>query len=56
MNWPSVEVLTFIKDVRNVEISNLKPKKKFFFKANFFDETFHPETAFTNMTFTTYSI
>ena len=27
-NWPSVEVLAFVKDVQNVEISNLEPKKK----------------------------
>ena len=26
-NWPSVEVLPFVKDVRSVEISNLEPKK-----------------------------
>ena len=26
-NWPSVEVMAFVKDVRNVEILNLEPKK-----------------------------
>ena len=26
-NWPSVEVLAFVKDARKVEILNLEPKK-----------------------------
>ena len=35
-NWSSVEVLAFVKDVRNVEISNLEPKKIVFFLAKVF--------------------
>ena len=36
-NWPSVKVLDFVKDVQNVKISNLEPKKTWcFFFANVF--------------------
>ena len=48
-NWPPVEVLAFVKDVRKVEISNLEPKKNGVFIL-FSDVTFHPETISTNMT------
>ena len=51
-NWPSVEVLAFVKDVQNVKISNLEPKKCVFLLM-FYDVTFHPETVSTILTFTT---
>ena len=35
-NWPSVEVLAFVKAAQNVEISNLEPKKNWCFFANVF--------------------
>ena len=53
-NWPSIKVLDFLKDVWNVENSNLEPKKKLVLVLQMFsDVTFHQETISTNMTYTT---
>ena len=38
---PSVKVLIFLKDVRNVKISNVEAKKFMFFLLMFSDVTFH---------------
>ena len=35
-NWPSLEVLDFEKDISNVKISNLEPKKKWCFSCECF--------------------
>ena len=56
-NWPSLEVLDFVKDVWNVRISNLEPKKNVVLILWMFSYvTYYPETISTNMTYTTKSI
>ena len=50
-NWPSDKVLGSVKYVCNFEIFHLEPKNIKFFLQMFSDETFHPETASTNMTY-----
>ena len=56
-NWPLPKLFNFFfKVVRNIDISNLEPKKIKCFLVMFSDVTFHLETFSINLTFTTLSL